>query len=306
LQVEELENRICLASSLSINNVTVLGPSLGTAIAGTLSPGQETAAYQFTGVQGQRLGFTWLSGQGSGTWAVYGAGNAVVGASQNFGSNLLVTLPTGGSYTLLLSGNQTAPLAYSFQVQNVSDAPVPVSGFDTLHSGTLAVGASVTFNYTAPAGRLVYLDNRADNYILESFTLTGPDGATVVSGPYSAAYLLPRSGNYTLTIKNNYLPVAIPYDFRLLDLDGPAVSTLPLGQTVNGSVAAGATDFYRFQGAVGQRLYFNGLSNNSGQVQIRLYGPDGSQQSLSGNSDANAGPVTLTQAGTYYLSAMND
>jgi len=170
LRFEQLEDRVLLAGSLSINNVTVPGALLGQAVAGTLSPGEEAADYRFAGQAGQRVEFDWLGDAATNSWAVYGPGAVAVavGGSHAFGENFQVTLPADSSYNLVLSGDQSAAVTYRFRAADDSDAEVAAANFGAVQSGTLAAGGSASFTYTASAGRLAYFDSEQSSLLVWS------------------------------------------------------------------------------------------------------------------------------------------
>jgi hypothetical protein len=308
LRLEQLEDRTLLSSTISINDLSVLGGNLGQTITGTLNPGTDTNTYRFSGYSGERLNFTWLSGSGSGSWSVAGPSNATLG-SNSFGNNIQVTLPNDGLYNLLLVGNQANPINYRFQVQDNSDAAVAVTGFGTIQSGSLAASSATTFTYTAPAGRLIYFDSLNNSSFL-NYTLTGPGNTTVLSSVSyvdSGPVVLPRSGTYTLTLRNDS-GSSQNYRFRLLDLQGNDATPITLGTTVSATSSGSlSADVYRFTASAGQRLYYDGLSDSSfGNESARLVGPGGVRQVFSTAARNDAGPFTLTEPGTYYLIESNN
>lgn len=64
----------------------------------------------------------------------------------------------------------------------------------------------------------------------------------------------------------------------------------------------GEQDVYTFTGTVGQRLYYDALDFDFDQVYVRLVSPSGlTVHIMDVNSDQNAGPFILTEAGQYSL-----
>ena len=91
------------------------------------------------------------------------------------------------------------------------------------------------------------------------------------------------------------------YKFRILALP-QAASNLTIGATVQGGVPDFETDIYKFNGAVGQRLLFDG-QGTSDSTTIFLIDPTGQRVSLSGvDARSDTAPFILTETGTYYLS----
>ncbi len=135
--------------------------TLAATTSGTLNPGTSTAIYQVSGTAGQRLLFHSLASGGA-DWTLYSPGDEVVqGANQNIAIDFTATLAGTGTYLLVVAGNSTSPVPYSFQVTDVSDAAVTPSGFGVVQSGTIAAGQVATFTYEAPAGLIVVLTPRS-------------------------------------------------------------------------------------------------------------------------------------------------
>jgi Dockerin type I domain len=123
LGVELLEDRLAPAVNLTINDVLIEAPDVAQQVSGALNPGTAADTYRFTGLAGDRLTFDWLTGSG-GSWYLFGPGNQTVG-SQSFGNNFTVTLPTEGSYSLLVEGGSTTltwTLQSAIQLDRVSAA----------------------------------------------------------------------------------------------------------------------------------------------------------------------------------------
>src|SRR5205814_1340785 len=118
-----------------------------------------------------------------------------------------------GTYVLILrGGNSGGPVAYRFQVNDVSDAPVAAAGFNVVHSGTLASGDQATFTFTAPAGLPVYFDSLSPSPLhVEGRDPTGAVVLSMNAGSNQALLGLPRSGTYTVTVSGS----GGSYSFRL-------------------------------------------------------------------------------------------
>jgi hypothetical protein len=107
--------------------------SLDTNISGTLTPGQETHLYKFTGLENQRLFLDTPGGTANTTWTLYDSGNNQI-RHADLNSDIEEVLPASGTYTLAIRGNNgTNPVNYSFQVITPD-----------VHSGTLAFNAPVS------------------------------------------------------------------------------------------------------------------------------------------------------------------
>ncbi len=92
----------------------------------------------------------------------------------------------------------------------------------------------------------------------------------------------------------------VDYSFQVVTPDR-TTTALTLGETITGEIAEpGEVDEFAFTGAVGQRLYFDGLDTNS-NIGVQLFSPSGKTTDLYANTNYDAGLFTLTEAGTYRL-----
>jgi hypothetical protein len=184
---------------LSINDRTIDEPQVSQNVAGTLNPGSATDVYRFVGLAGDRLTFDWLtSTTNNGSWTLYSPqmlqsnGGTVALGGTGFGNDFTVTLPAEGTYTLAVAGFDASPLNYSFRVIDTYEPFAPTVGtggfnLNALTTGTLAAsgaGATQTFTFTAPAGRVMVFDNQSANGGLYLMSLAAPGGARNIFGPF--------------------------------------------------------------------------------------------------------------------------
>ena len=307
MEIESLEERLVLTSSLSINSVAITLNTPGpTSVAGTLTPGTELAAYRIDGTAGEQLLFHSVSTSStSGIWELIGLNNQEV-AGTALGNDFTANLTATGPVYLELVGNTTTAITYSFQITDQTTyPPISSSGFDTAHSGTLANGATTSFTFKAPPGLPIYFNSLGFSEPI-LVTLTDPNSKTIFSYyPYDSGnagpYVLTASGSYTLTLDNTS-GASGTYDFNLLSLPSAATS-LAAGptQTVSGTLSNGlSTGVYSFLGAEGERIFINNEFAYGGPGSLELVTPDGTTSTIYPyNSDS--GPLSLTENGTYYL-----
>ncbi|MDE3066243.1 MAG: hypothetical protein KGJ60_01700 [Verrucomicrobiota bacterium] len=279
--------------------------ALGTILAGQLSPPLACNVYRFNGTRGQRINLQSLAYASSqAQWELVSPVNTVLASGQIYQNLGAVTLPLDGPYYLLVSGVVQGATPFSFQVllTDVSDAPATASGFGVAHSGTIGTGQTNSFSLTAPAGLPVYLDSLDISGLSLVVDLIDPFGKTVFSVSETAdagPYILPRAGTYTLQVRANNGTTSGNYDFRLLDLTTSL--TLPLNTTVSNVLSAPyQTDVYQFAATNGERLFYDAIDSDFDNVQVELVQPDGATP-IHGNSDSDAGPLTIPFAGTNYL-----
>ncbi|MHB1559851.1 MAG: hypothetical protein ACYC61_20575, partial [Isosphaeraceae bacterium] len=311
--VEALEDRTLLTSQLTIGNISIgLGTPGPTTITGALNPGGELVAYRIDGTAGERLQFHSVSVSSTGgSWFLENENNQQV-AGTSFGSDFTANLAGTGPYYLELVGNTTAEISYSFQVTDLSTYPPPAtSGFDAPQSASLAGGATQTFTFQAPGGLPIYFNNLGFGGSI-SATFTAPDKTNVFSyspgsaGNNAGPYILGTSGTYTLTLSNSAAS-AQTYDFNMLSLPDAAMP-VALGptQTVTGTLNPGTgTAVYSFLGAAQERVFLDNITTVGLPVNFVVIKPDGSQLfNIGSNNDA--GPLSLTESGTYYLLAIGN
>ena len=284
--------------------------TLGNKTNGVLTGGLATNTYQLSGKAGQRLQFNYVSASNSSAnWNLVGPDGQSLFLA-NITSNETVTLPTNGTYALELSGNSNTNLSYSFQVNDISDTSVSPSGFfGVSQSGTLAANSIANpITFAGNAGQLIVINSQNQSSPI-SIKIADPNNnviyngsATVNSFNYNGgAYVLPRSGNYTLTLTNNTSSVGA-YNLVVLDINANSTA-YTVGTTESGTLNPSlGIQIFRFTGTVGQKLYYDALQNSSSNISAFIINPSGNQVINFGNtnSDSNS-PFTLNEAGTYYL-----
>src|SRR6266699_1301375 len=155
----------------------------GVAVTNTLNPQTSAQLYRINGTAGQRLGITNLgASSGNANWSLVRPDNTVL-LSDNIQNNLgEVTLPTTGTYALLVVGGQNflGGLDYQFRVSLVSSASGGTAGFGAVHGGDTILDQTNSFSYTAPAGLPVYFDALTSNSTV-NVQLVAPSGSQVFS-----------------------------------------------------------------------------------------------------------------------------
>ncbi|MEG4433440.1 hypothetical protein [Microcoleus sp. AT9b-C4] len=288
--------------------------SSGTATPGSLPP-NAAVLYQLSGTAGERIQLDSLSPAASGaSWALYAPGfpnfSSQIGGS-GLNSDFEVLLPVTGTYTLALQNPSSSSVSYNISANNITPPPVANSGLGIARSGTVSPGTPANQTFTASAGTLVYFDSLDTDGDAVSVTLLNPSGSVVSALNGSSASTdspspiqLQQTGTYTLRVEGTG-----DYGYSLLDL--AASQTLNLNTTASiPSIPAWGTTAYKFDGAVGQKLYYDGLTNNPG-VSLKLISPSGSQIANFTAAEywtnyATDRLDTLTESGTHYLLVSND
>ena len=145
--------------------------ALGTSTTATLDPGSSTQLYTFTGTAGQvvfldntAFAATDASGYaGYSTWSLFDQFGNQVGSTRNLNSDSgRLTLPTAGTYTLVLQGYVyvTGTTTATFTVWNVTDTTAALA-LGTPVSGTIgAVGQVKNYTFTLAAPTRLWFDSR--------------------------------------------------------------------------------------------------------------------------------------------------
>jgi hypothetical protein len=105
-------------------------PLDGSAVTGTLNPGVSSTLYSVQGHAGDRIGFHITTSTGSWGWSLWGPGGQPLGGAGDF----TATLPSSGTYILMLSGSNTAgPVTYDFTADmvNTTTSPIPAASEST-------------------------------------------------------------------------------------------------------------------------------------------------------------------------------
>ena len=293
--------------------------TLGTEVTGMIANPGDEATYTFTGSAGQRiyfdnLGFATginasLTGPSGNTifypYYYNGIGDADQGP---------FTLTQPGTYTLTILGYyygyNGATGSYDFKLSDTSTVPTITT--DTVVSGTLATGITTDlYQLSGTAGEQVYFQGQGDAPSDGAYAmLYDPNNQSVTS------FYLENSSEITLSLTGNYLLAvaginpansSVTYSFEAFQT-ATSTSPLTLGTEVTGMIAnPGDEATYTFTGSVGQRIYFDNLGFATG-INASLTGPSGNTifypYYYNGIGDADQGPFTLTQPGTYTLTIL--
>ncbi len=202
---------------------------IGTRVDATLDPANETDAYRFSVVAGQRFYFDRFANTGEIYWRLLDPfGRTVVDRihmNTDIGEQ---TLTVDGSYTLLIEGRAraTGSASYSFNVALLDDAASQEMALDALIGGRIdQAGLRDRYTFTLASDTRVLFDSLTYDYAM-MWSLTGPGGTLVANRRFDTSdshevsgnsSLLLRAGDYTLTVDGDGDRIG-DYAFRLLDL----------------------------------------------------------------------------------------
>jgi len=249
----------------NLATVTQLTP--GTPQAGTLSPPNESDVYRFDASAGDRVYFDIVatSDSANSIWQVINPLGFVVFRAGNLTDVATLTLPSTGSYSVLVEGwrANTGDDTYTLNIVKQTDiAPSPLI-LGSMVTGTLDVaGERERHTFSVGAPTLVYFDAQTNNAGL-NWTLSGPAGVLVDSRSFTATDSFDFTGNpaiklvpgdYTVTIGGDQSTMGA-YAFRLSDLG--AAATITPGTEFSGELTLPTeTDLYRFSASAGDRFIF--------------------------------------------------
>ncbi|WP_107666422.1 Ig-like domain-containing protein [Cyanothece sp. BG0011] len=277
--------------------------TLGETVNGSIDQVGEIDVYTFEATPGQSLYFDGLDSGFNGGANVSLVSPSGASIPNFFGSSTSsdsspFTLLEGGTYELRVIASDI--LTYNFRLLDVDDATA--INLDTNLQGILDPGSGTelfTFNGTKDQTLTLATEFFGPNY-----TVYSPGNQFV--GSSSRDFTLPGDGSYLVVVAgSSFDNTPINYDFSV---EEPTIIPIPLtlGNTVNGTIAnAGERIAYTFEGTVGQRLIYDGISGNS-NINASLISPSGNEVDFFGtffNTDVNfdRNPITLIENGTYTL-----
>ena len=295
---------------LDLGSATALTP--GTAVDGTLAPGNRTDAYSFDVAAGERFFFQNLSTAGGPAyWRLLDPFGRAVWGPEGVGTDIgTLELALAGRYTLLVEGRRDAggDIPYRFNVQRVADSSAALVLGSVVNGNIAQAGARADYSFSLAAAAQLVFDSRLNQPGFR-WSLTGPRGTVVSARSMSQSdsadfganpVLQLAAGDYTLSIDPD-ADLTGAFAFRLVDLANASdVEPLTLGATLSGTLDPGSqTRFYRFDGNARDRLFFDLISESRNSAYWRLIAPTG--EVVFGPSNVDDLYATLPASGRYVL-----
>ncbi|HVY71022.1 MAG TPA: hypothetical protein VHH73_13905, partial [Verrucomicrobiae bacterium] len=204
-----------------------------TVVGNTLARGNSATLYRFTGQTGEHLFF---DGQGTNNQLgmyLYAPNNTYL-AYAGLQANFETTLPGDGTYLLLITGDNTNAVTYSFRAVTPATKTAPLTLGATISGHLTDPGEIHQFTFTGTPGQRLFFDGQAGEPNMYR-RLVAPSGLDVISqtsvtsdgGPVT----LGETGVYTLII-DAYDQITGDYAFRLLDISKAPVLPLPLNTEI--------------------------------------------------------------------------
>jgi large repetitive protein len=303
--------------NLAVAPATALTVNAGAAAQSVAA--NSAGVYTFAGAAGQNLslgvaslGFTPSGGKANVT--VYNPDGSILGgfiASGSSASYGLPTLPTSGSYTIVVNPAGSAA-TFSLQVQADVSGTLTIGGTPTAFSAA-SVGLAGTYTFSGTAGQLLSVDLLSDTLSgTSTIRIVNPDGTVLqteglspTTGPLNLV-ALPATGAYTVrVIPHNGSTGSV--QVTLTQVQSATVSTG--GPATAVTLAPGQQGNYTFTGTPGQflSLILTGLSSGA-QLTAVVKDPNGltmlTSPTLSGANASVAMPALAT-AGTYTVTVSN-
>ncbi|MCB9940713.1 MAG: hypothetical protein H6823_20945 [Planctomycetaceae bacterium] len=187
--------------------------------------------------------------------------------------------PADGEYFVIGDAPQTATLdlvPFSFTASVVTPDPlIAKSGFGVTQAGTLESGQEQTFNFTAPAGTLIYIDRHFlsdSNRDFVDLKLLDSAGSTLAGVGHLGGWMrLNDSGEFRVVATNPSSFEPADFSFRVLDFS--AAPLLAAGESLDSTIQDGQAAIYRLTGTPGQRIITrSGTGSYSGTFTKQIVG----------------------------------
>lgn len=272
---------------------------LSAPVTGTIARPGDQVHYTFTGTVGQRVYFDSLTTANNSINATLldptGASVFTVNAISDHGPAVLTL---AGTYDLVLNANGASTGEFKFQMFDVGAQPALSLNSDLV--GTLQTNTSRLFVLPGTAGGRYFFDGKGVNGGGATWYLYGPDNllvsGTSLAGDFEET--LPAAGNYVLVLSGGSTVLAYTNQVNTITY---ATNSVSLGTRTTSSIAKpGDRITYTFQGAVGQRLYYDSRQTTSSSILATLTDPAGSAV-FSQSASQDFGPFTLLHSGEYSL-----
>ena len=275
----------------------------GETVTGEITPAGDDDLYSFTGSVGQRIYFDGLTNDASSSAFLISPNGQRTSLTSTASDSTPRTLTEAGTYQIQIDNSGDNTGAYSFRILDFASATDLTLGNITI--GTLSDSNTTDlFTFTAEAGQKFFLDGQGTRYN-GRYVIYNAANQSVVNRNFGfdQEFTIENAGTYILTARGNS-DMDLTYSFNLIAHES-TTDSLVFGETVTGEITpAGDDDLYSFTGSVGQRIYFDGLTNDASSFAY-LTNPSGQRTYLTGTA-SDSTPRTLTEAGTYQIQIDNN
>ncbi len=146
-----------------------------------LNPGNAAQVFRIDATAGETIQLDNLDNIPAGQqldWEISGPTTQFRGGS-NDGRDFTATILSAGTHFFTISGRQNSgPLTIRFRATRTPAPVVPLTGFNTPVSLDVGINETKTYSFSAPTGRLVYLNVLQSQFAIPSHTVTLNQGET--------------------------------------------------------------------------------------------------------------------------------
>ncbi len=282
---------------------TTTALTLGADVSSSVSEPGEVDVFTFAGAAGQTLFFDSLRDTGTALNAALvspsGLRRPLLGSLYDSGP---LALRETGTYQLELDGSGDVVGDYDFRLLDADAAPLLT--LDASLTGTLAPDLRTElFRLAGTEDRRLYLDFHQAFDCGGLWRLYSPDESALRSVCFGTEFdvTLPATGTYFVTQENNGSATAEPFDWTLEETADGTLAWPGFGGRADSDVPEpGDRREVTLPGSAGQQIYYDALATSSDAIRVTLLDPTGATV-FSGDADSDAGPLTLTGAGSYML-----
>jgi RHS repeat-associated protein len=145
----------------------------------TLNPGNAAQVFRIQANAGETIHIDNLGSTGLPlNWEVTGPTTQYRGGS-NDGLDFSATILNAGTHYFTLSGRQNnGPITVRFRATRTPGPAVPLSGFNTPVALDVGINETKTYSFSAPVGRIVYLNVQKSEFKIPDHTVTLNQGET--------------------------------------------------------------------------------------------------------------------------------
>jgi hypothetical protein len=272
-----------------------------------------TNVYTFDGIAGERVLFGAKAAAGSPVCMVtelYGPTGQWLGAESCNQASGVITLPTTGNYTLVLSEYLADHIGdYDVHLQFVSGrCATPIACGQTLRDTLTNRIQHPVYIFSGNAGETVLFAAKAavGSPVCMAAELYGPTGQWLGAescNQASGVITLPTTGTYTLVLSEYLADHIGDYDVHLQFVSGWCATPIACGQTWRDTLTNQIQHpVYVFSGNAGETVLFSAKAAAGSPVCMaaELYGPTGQWLGAESCNQAS-GVITLPTTGTYTL-----
>ncbi|WDH34138.1 Ig-like domain-containing protein [Pseudomonas chlororaphis] len=300
----------------------------------SITTGGKKALLLFDGTQNQRVYLNLAGGTFPACYilGIYKPNGSVLANSTECSSGYVdsITLPTTGTYTILINPLSNATGNVTFTLYDVPPDPVGIISIDgpDARVATPSIGQNGSLTFSGTAGQRIYLSTPNSTYSRsESVILYKPDASGNAStsngyiynamwstGSYTDTLTLPTTGTYTIYLNPGSADIG-SMTFHLISVPADVTGTISIdgADATLTTTAIGQNGSLTFSGTAGQRIYLstpNSTYPSTRSESVILYKPDASGNASTSNgyiynamwsTGSYTDTLTLPTTGTYTI-----